>query len=392
MNRDVFSSKGDINMSRGGFKAFCVDVNGIVGGGSITDVEGVLSQITDGIVGTLQGWSFDSTKTASKNDFVNVGTSGRAQFLTHTGGAKLLVAMCISGGTTGSFAFNSCFNPEMGPTSNDGVISGGLCMSMIPPGKGDYDISKITDSDFMPNTALRLVGFGISYSSSYYPMCFVERSDMDDKMFRYMIVVRNDVIMAVGRRLDITDKCVFYAIGNFINCAQDSDINSFATFSPYPSYDSSSEGDDNLYSFSNSQNSDYAMTESSYGNCQIYARDGGLLSAKTTYMGAETTTARDATALVQRHVGLEQSYGSNSRRFVSFSVGMVPTSGDKSCGVVPYDCYKGIINPEVMCQIYHSGSGGDLSKSALLDNGNFIHLCNGVIIGWDSSNIVDFWI
>lgn len=377
-------------MSRGGFKAFCVDVNGVVGGGSITDVEGVLSQITDGIVGTSQGWSFDSTKTASKNDFVNVGTSGRAQFLTHTGGAKLLVAMCISGGTTGSFAWNSCFNPEVGPTSNDGIMSGGLCMSMIPPEKGDYDVSKITDSDFMPNTALRLVGFGMSYDSVYYPKCFVERSDMDGKVFRYMIVVRNDVIMAVGRRLDITDKCVFYAIGNFINCAQDSDTNSFATFSPYPRYTSVSEGDDGLCSFINSQNSSYTINSDSYGNCQIYARDGGLLSAKTTYMGAETT-ARNAQALVQRHIGLEQSFGSNSRRFVSFSVGMVPTSNDKSCGVVPYDGYKGIINPEVMCQIYHLGDSSDLSKSAILDNGNFIHLCNGVIIGWDSSNDVDFW-
>lgn len=379
-------------MSRGGFKAFCVDVNGVVGGGSITDVEGVLSQITDGIVGTSQGWSFDSTKTAGKNDFVNVGTSGRAQFLTHSSGAKLCISMCITRGTKAPFNLNSYANPESGPTSMDGILGGGgLSISMIPPNRGDYEITKITQSDFMPNSALRLSGFGMSYDSSYCPKCFVERRDMSGKTFRYMIIVRNDVILAAGRRLDNYDSCVFFMIGNFVDCAQEGDLNSYASFNPFCDYNSSSEGDDNLKSFRQSGTSSEPISPGDFSNAQIYAADGGLLSYKTTYSDT-ATTARDSDALVTRNADLVKSFGSNSRRFVSFNVAMNPKSNsDTSCGVIPYDYYKGVINPEVLCQTYHDVQLMPLSKGALLDGGNYKHLCNGVIIGWDSSNTVDFW-
>ena len=298
-------------MSRGGFKAFCVDVNGVVGGGSITDVEGVLSQITDGIVGTSQGWGFDSTKTASKNDFVNVGTSGRAQFLTHSSGAKLCISMCITGGTTPSFNLNSYANPESGPTLMDGILGGGgLSISMIPPNRGDYDITKITQSDFMPNSALRLSGFGMSYDSSYCPKCFVERRDMKDKTFRYMIIVRNDVILAAGRRLDNYDSCVFFMIGNFVDCAQEGDLNSYASFNPFCIYNSSSEGDDDLESFRQSYKSSTSICPSDFSNAQIYAADGGLLSYKTTYSDT-ATTARDSDALVTTCVTKDRVLGHN---------------------------------------------------------------------------------
>ena len=379
-------------MSRGGFKAFCVDVNGVVGGGSITDVEGVLSQITAGIVETSQGWSFDSTKTASKNDFVNVGKSGRAQFLTHSGGAKLCISMCITGGTTAPFNLNSYANPESGPTSMDGILGGGgLSISMIPPNRGDYDITKITQSDFMPNSALRLSGFGMSYDSSYCPKCFVERRDMNGKTFRYMIIVRNDVILAAGRRLDNYDSCVFFMIGNFVDCAQEGDLNSYASFNPFRDYNSSSEGDDDLESFRQSDESSKSISPENFSNAQIYAADGGLLSYKTTYSDT-ATTARDSNALVTRNTYLVKSFSSDSRRFVSFNVMMNPNpNGDISCGVTSYDYYKGVINPEVLCQIYHDVSQMPLSKGVLLDGGNYKHLCNGVIIGWDSSNTVDFW-
>jgi hypothetical protein len=382
-------------MSRGGFKAFCVTVTGNSRGGDATSaIKSVLTPLTNFLTkeDNAIGWSYDS-KTPNASSYITVGGgAGLAQFLVHSTGAKLMIAMCASSKSTNPFNYNSYFNPKNGNASIEGVMSGGLCMAMIPPGGGNFNTDKITDTSFLPQTALRIVGNGVSNSSSYYPQCFVERSDMARKQFRYMIVAKDDIIMVASRLVDYTDRCSFYAIGNLINCAQDGDTNSYAAFVPHSSFGLSglSEGDYDLYSFISTGTSDDAINPTGCGNCQIYAADGGLLAGGSTYTSSETT-AKNATALIERHVGLEKSFGSSSRRFVSFAVGMEPTTSDKSCGVVAYEGYKGVINPEIMCQIYHPGSTG-LSNGTLLDDGNYMHLCNGVVIGWDSSNAyVKFW-
>lgn len=365
-------------MAFGGFKAFKVDVQG-VGSGTMSDVASAIQDIADGIIATGEGWSVDTAKNAStaEVDQISVGGEAQAVFLVHTSGAHLMVTMNLN---QGGFDVSQIMNFESSTPNWDGTFYGGLSMCILPNGQ-DFDVSNITTSSFLPATGLRIVGNGGSYSSS--PRSSFLYNGSVSNFMRYMVAVRGDQIIVVSRRNDWTNSFILFILGNIYQCANTSDTYTFGVFRPYTNY--------NMYENDTSgaitpNSSDLFV--SSFANCQIYATDETLLAGKVVIGSGLAYGIAICNADI---IPCNYSIGSNERRFVPIYAYMNLT-GAAGHGVVANDGYKGIINPEICCITYYNTGGSyNLTRDTILDGGNIKYIGNGICIGWDSSNTINFW-
>lgn len=365
-------------MAFGGFKAFLVDVQG-VGSGTMSDVASAIKDIADGIIATGEGWSVDTAKNAStaEADQISVGGEAQAVFLVHTSGAHLMVTMNLN---QAGFDVSQVMNWEMTSPSWDGSAYGGLSMCMLPSGQ-DFDVSNITTSSFLPATGLRIVGNGGSYSSSPKPSFLYDGSVSN--FMRYMVAVRGDQIIVASRRNDWTNSFFLFILGNIYQCVNASDTYTFGVFRPFnewPNHENDTKGS------ITTSNTDLAGSD--FANSQIYATDGTLDSGKVV-IGAGL--AHGYAVCNTDRKPCNNSFGSNERRFVPIYAYM-EMSGTAGYGVVANDGYKGIINPEICCITYYNTAGtNNLTGDTILDGGNIKYIGNGICIGWDSSNTINFW-
>lgn len=381
-------------MAFGGFKAFIRDVAAISGGGTYLDQAPIIKDVARGIVDTGEGWALDTALNASYDDVFTYDGHGAALFLVHSGGAKLCVSMVASGGNNARLSGDYLFNFESDNVSYDGVACGGLSMALIPPGLGDFVPSTYGSTGFMPATALRLVGFGRSYSSSIFPRSFIETPGMDGLSIRYMIAVRGAAILAACRRLDYFS-CDFFAIGDLIKPAHADDANTYASVVLSSSQTTHHEGGGDgvefgLFAALGSDSVSLSFGNAGYGNAQLYAADGSLSSGKRRY---GTGSAGGTSVAWPYNTEVVKAYDATSRRFVPFFAKMRTSDATGNYGTVPYDGYKGVINPEILAHIWNPSGSPSLRTSlgATMDGGKMLHLCAGVCIGWDPSNTARFW-
>lgn len=364
-------------MAFGGFKAFKVDVQG-VGSGTMSDVASAIQDIADGIIATGEGWSVDTAKNAStaEVDQISVGGEAQAVFLVHTSGAHLMVTMNLD---QGGFDVSQIMNYENSTPNWDGTFYGGLSMCILPNGQ-DFDVSNITTSSFLPATGLRIVGNGGSFSSS--PKSSFLYNGSVSNFMRYMVAVRGDQIIVASRRNDWANSFILFILGNIYQCVNAGDTYTFGVFKPYNNYNTY----ENDHSGSIRQNSSDLFV-GGFSNVQIQATDGTLLAGN---LVLGSGLAKGMAIGNANREPCNSSLGGNERRFVPVYAYMkIPGEG---YGVIANDGYKGIINPEICCiTYYNTGGTNNLTGDTILDGGNIKYIGNGICIGWDSSNTINFW-
>lgn len=361
-------------MSFGGFKAFKADIYG-VDGGTMQNVGNAIETIANGIINTNEGWQLDTSinRDTSYSGQTSVNGQAQALFLVHSSGAKLLITMNLN---ALGFSLSSLMNYELNSLSLDGIAYGGLSMCMLEPSYS-FNISEITGTTFLPTNAMKIVGTCSTYSQ-VNPESFLYNGS-SSMFMRYVICVRQDQIIVLARRSDWADTFTMYAIGNIFQCANLSDTYTFGAFRPMSNNSTNENSTNGALSASEVLDTDMA-------NAQFHASDGTMLSGKISSGGLSEGAAL---CYADRKV-CAYSFASNYRRFVSINALMKTTQSDR--GVIYNDGYKGIINPEVCCITYYAqNSNRNITKDSILDGGKLKYIANGICVGWDNSNTVNFW-
>jgi hypothetical protein len=275
------------------------------------------------------------------------------------------------------FSLSSLMNFEMSTANLDGLAGGGgLSMCMLEP-TYSFNISDIVGNSFLPTNAMKIIGTCSTYSQ-VNPQSFLY--DGSSSMFmRYTICVRQDQIIVLARRSDWTNTFTMYVIGNIFQCVNLSDTYTFGAFRPMSNNSTNENSTNGALSASETRDTDMA-------NAQFHASDGTMLSGKISSGGLSEGTAL---CYADRKI-CAYSFASNYRRFASINALMKTTQLNH--GVILNDGYKGIINPEICCITYYTrDSNSNITYDSVLDGGNLKYIANGICIGWDKSNSINFW-
>lgn len=359
-------------MANGGFKAFALEVVGIVGSGAMLAdkmkrCKEVLAALGDGLVGLGQGWSYDAGKTASGDAAILHGESGSPQsyslYFRHSSGAKMMLSYNVYG----SGLEYTQFIQSASYISWDSRLCGGLAVSLAPASCGEYDPSSTSP---VPEDALRLHGNTYSTSSANVAPSFLNDGGTRN-VIKYILVVRGTQIIIITKKPG--DASNYYATfaGEIADCAHSSDTHDYSRFASVSVTPGYASGNSELSPPDIGNAGAFNVTDSYY-YAQFYTCAGVLKS------GYEGRCSVNGVRTAQACTGA----GANSVRW--FPVMLYAPGQNDGQGVMENDGFKGFVNREVCCITRN----GLLSTGQLLDGGNFIYLAGGLIIGWDPSNDV----
>ena len=364
-------------------------------------VKKLLKGITEAIISTNQGWQYDIQYTATSDDYVKIGNNSSswehasfAQFLINTvSGSKLLVAYL-----TGSTApVDNSLKATYFADSTVMYICNGLAMSIIPGGSNQtWDISdNCTTANFIPLRGTYLFGNTREGSSSSYPRFLTPNSMNTEYFYRYVLVVKGDVIICSWQQTNNGNINGTMAIGKIFGELCNSNDNNVCShygaikFSPIGGYES------NINSDSTFAGNKRDASTSSYciGGCDNSSALKGT-TLNITYFSADITSrppratqngfsnAMITTNMIAQRGICTDSALSNKTAFGAFLVYTI-SSDLANDGVVPGNGFKGYLDTDVFRAVY-----AGFPYNTLLDDGKFIYLGSGLAIGWDSSNEV----
>lgn len=262
-----------------------------------------------------------------------------------------------------------------------------LCLAMIPAGSESTFGSDPTAENpkFIPNDATYLCG--VTYDSNYcrsvaynsnngavYEWCFL--SNGIDSVFMY---VRRDSVpklsFGIGKLVDalsypevdnypqskymVLQLSNYNSAGDYGTNSADFGLRNFTTESNSESYNLLS-GDFSTFVFRGDGNRFLPQSSVSTSNCNLFSD----MSLSNRYICS--------------------SYNNGQRRWSPFGVAICnrdPASGQVIHGA---DGFKGYLDTN---KIRFVGTF-NIQREQLLDDGNFIHAHNGLVLAWDSSNTI----
>lgn len=360
-------------MARGGFKAFQVEMDGLLSSAALGDKKtaaaNMLREIGEKLVSLGEGWDYDiGSEPLAYPDgtFSEMGDTPQTIFLgfSHSSGTKMLMAYNLYGTGYDVSSFASW--------DSSSRKYGSLSISMIPSGCGVYDYMS---SNPIPDTGTLLLGQLCDYSSTK-ASAFLYNGEVGKK-FRFTIVVRGTQIITIGQnQYGVTSgydtrHINVVMFGNILSCAQDSDTCEYREYASIETYtDPSGNGRYSEKNYLSLSDSIYACSDTTYGSSQIFAQDGSRLDG---YKGEVLCISDTQACNCMKSI-------THTVRFFPIHVYTKRNGGICSSG----DGYKGIINPEVACIVTKE----KLAMGTLLDGGNMIMLLGGLVVGWDPSNTV----
>lgn len=370
-------------MSKGGFSAFTVEMTG-KDTYVLDDIYNVVKEVSQKIIDTNQGWSLDESFNTTINDGLIIPDKGMCICLKHTKGTKLGILMIATGGGTANptnygISYKALYAQSR--AINQAHRCGGLSFGMIPPGMGSFDKVNYA-TEIMPDNGLRFLGRALS-SGSIRPKCFIEDDTMNGRTLKYVISVRDDTIIVVGRTLD-TDNITVQITGDILINAHEGDSYTYGQFTPMLTA-GRNEGDALFLSVkTNTSLTDFYNTSATTGIGAMYTSDGTLISGANVLNNSSFAVCR---AMFYRSTAKIRDIRTDRRMFQAISAGLETTQPDS--GIIPGNGYKGIINTEILAQIHFgtTAAQGLLPVNTLLDGGNYLHVGSGLCIGWDPSNV-----
>lgn len=382
-------------MATGGFKAFehvftgTNYTNAYPYSTGETNVKALLKAITQGIISVEPKWGYDSNFTATADDFVKIGTASSkwydavfAQFLINSDtGSKLLVYYNPSNG----YKLSST-DLIMSYNASYCVWGYGLCMSMIPGGSSQtWDISSdCTTAGFIPYEATRVIGTSSKpdgASSSAARSTFVSSQGTH----RYVIAVKNDVIMVFWQELNSGDLCGALAVGKIYGQLCNSTDNGACSQYGCISFKNTATNSANYQELDTSACYINDRTQPFIymsGSTSLYYDIYKVITMSCFYEDT-TTTLPSSTFFIHLSAPIPnafsdataQSSTTNKTAFTPFLVSNIRVGNGTDL--------KGYLDTDVFRGMYYG-----FPYNTLFDNGKFIYVGSGLAVGWDASNTV----
>jgi len=371
--------------------------------------QAVCKDFADFIIACGKGWQLDTSRNATTSDFVSVpiknynGTvqsfSAPGLFFTNSvSGCKLF--LCVAGfsanygiNLANTYLLNEC-------TTTDQINQNGIIFSIIPGGSSS-EFGNTFDSTFLPSDATQIAGCTWCVrpsSGDTYCLNYISYNYSGHNYSYGLLVDSYCVGLMANYTTDGSTPHVYlsFVVGRVIGTlAHESDSLpqsrygilrfsgnvGFTTSNEYEMYFGYNSTLETITRhgayFSQTVNTTSANANDIRTKCSgaLFAADGtrrdGRNSTNTRYY-PHTAFALSSNSLMTNASILD------AVRWVPFEIGVV--SGDLDTnGVVPGDGFKGYLDTELFrC--------GAITYNKLYDNGTFIGVNYGTMIGWDPSN------
>lgn len=311
----------------------------------------VLKGVAQTLIGLGVGWELDTARNATVDNYtvMSGATASYLLYLKNVDGARLMVSYSYLGA--------SGFAQSLGAGNNN---VGGLIMSMIPPGEGEFGTNPAA-SNFLPAKATRLMGGCMGAGTSFYSLASTNSAGAT---YSYTLV-------SDGKRVAVFagtggTGLQAYAIGELFSAlAHDKNVYGVLPLTYHVSAEATTDA---MYGINQTGLFQDQMYYPMRGCIAVMDAEGNWKTASspsssdTPFLGADTELLSDA-------VG--------AARWVPLWLAVpVTTMG----GIVDGDGLKGYIDPAFLRETALHAQGD------LLNDGGFIYIGGRLAMGWDKDN------
>lgn len=371
-------------MAAGGFKAGKISWTG---GRVDTETERskyILGLVADKVISLGQGWSYCAPFSEPKPIAGGGGGSSHVAVLKHTDGAEMLLAYCNtsqSGIQQSAFFGNSSSGSAFAPQYQIG-----LCVSVSLD--GSYVYSDVGGGSItIPSHASPLLGCAQYYSALSNKLSFSNKNDAA-VTYSYTVVVRGETIFIISRASSWASGLITcIGAGHLIGAEAYESANAWTKCAALRLC---SAADDEFDAPAGAINSESGIP---FPKCKAE-------SGNTAY--AQLAINRNDAAVLAMYSGGNSTYGcvawstpdpmTSEMQNAAFIGRLSPiwcgiASVDPMLhGVIIGDGFKGFLDTEALSFSRHNL----FTKGQTFDAGSRIYIGNGLVLGWDSLNTVNF--
>ena len=370
-------------MAAGGFKAGKISWTG---GRVDTETERskyILGLVADKVISLGQGWSYSTGFTEPKPIAGGGGGSSHVAVLKHTDGAEMLLAYC---NTAQSGIQQSAFFGNSSTAAFAPQYQIGLCVSVSLD--GSYVYSDVGGGSItIPSHASPLLGSAQNYLASSSRLSFANKNDTS-VTYSYTVVVRGETIFVLSRASAWASGLITcIGAGHLIGAEA---YESASAWTKCAALRLCSAMDDEYDTPSGAINSESGVpfpssrsnaVNHSYAQLAINRNDASVLAM---YSGGNSTYGCVAVSTPDP-MSSEMQNAAFIGRLSPIWCGIASVD-PMLHGVIIGDGFKGFLDTEALSFSRHNL----FTKGQTFDAGSRIYIGNGLVLGWDSLNTVNF--